>query len=65
MRENTLEGVSHEEGLSTDDEETNSEIVARQQSIGLCCGFVFHIFKEKERKEKIFKESLKNNRNIL
>ncbi|VDO25665.1 unnamed protein product [Onchocerca flexuosa] len=33
MRENTLEGVSHEEGLSTDDEETNSEIVARQQSI--------------------------------
>ncbi|KAL3998109.1 SNARE domain family protein [Acanthocheilonema viteae] len=33
MRENTLEGVSHEEGLSTDDEETNSEIVACQQSI--------------------------------
>ncbi|MCP9261102.1 hypothetical protein DINM_004190 [Dirofilaria immitis] len=33
MRENTLEGVSHEEGLSTDDEETNSEIVVRQQSI--------------------------------
>ncbi|KAK6105407.1 GC-rich sequence DNA-binding factor-like family protein [Brugia pahangi] len=33
LRENTLEGVSHEEGLSTDDEETNSEIVARQQSI--------------------------------
>lgn len=33
MRENTLEGVSHEEGFSTDDEETNSELVARQQSI--------------------------------
>lgn len=48
MRENTLEGVSHEEGLSTDDEETNSEIVARQQSIGMCYNTV-NIFKKKER----------------
>lgn len=36
-RENTLEGVSHEEGLSTDDEETNTELVARQQEIGKSC----------------------------
>ncbi|VDN01620.1 unnamed protein product [Thelazia callipaeda] len=33
LRENTLEGIAHEEGLSTDDEETQSEIVAREQSI--------------------------------
>lgn len=48
MRENTLEGVSHEEGLSTDDEETNSEIVARQQSIGVCYG-TFGTFKRRRK----------------
>lgn len=49
MRENTLEGVSHEEGLSTDDEETNSEIVARQQSMGMCIYYsLFGDFKRKE-----------------
>ena len=34
LREDTLEGVSHEDGLSTDDEETNSEIIAREQAKG-------------------------------
>lgn len=33
-----MEGISHEEGLSTDEEETKSELVARQQALG---NFIF------------------------
>lgn len=61
MRENTLEGVSHEEGLSTDDEETNSEIVARQQSIG---EFYDTFNASKKRRQEISQEPLEINKNI-
>lgn len=38
-RENTLEGVAHDDGLSSDDEETNSEIAATQLVISKSSSF--------------------------